>query len=79
VWPEIWGFRPSFRAMGKRLAKSGYAVLMVNPFYRSIKGQPATREDAFSSALTLNTTTHVSDAKAFAAYAAVSAIGDNDT
>jgi carboxymethylenebutenolidase len=65
VWPDIWGLRPAFRAMGKRLAEAGYAVLTVNPFYRSIKGQPASREDAFSFARTLSATTHVSDAKAF--------------
>jgi carboxymethylenebutenolidase len=65
VWPDIWGLRPSFRAMGKRLAESGYAVLTVNPFYRSIKGQPASREDAFKFAGLLNATTHVSDAKVF--------------
>ena len=35
VWPDIWGLRPAFRTMGKRLAESGYAVLTVNPFYRS--------------------------------------------
>jgi carboxymethylenebutenolidase len=50
VWPDILGLRPAFRAMGKRLAESGYAVLTVNPFYRSIKGTPASREDAFSYA-----------------------------
>jgi carboxymethylenebutenolidase len=65
VWPDIWGLRPAFRAMGKRLAESGYAVLTVNPFYRSIKGQPASREDAFKYAGTLSAATHVSDAKAF--------------
>ena len=54
--------------MGKRLAESGYAVLTVNPFYRSIKGQPASREDAFKYAGTLSATTHVSDAKAFVAW-----------
>lgn len=37
VWPDIMGLRPAFRAMGKRLAESGYAVLVVNPFYRSAK------------------------------------------
>lgn len=68
VWPDIFGLRPAFRAMGKRLAESGYAVLTVNPFYRSVKGTPATREDAFSFARTLNPTTHVSDAKAFVAW-----------
>src|SRR5688500_8231200 len=68
VWPDIWGLRPAFRAMGKRLAESGYAVLTVNPFYRSIKGQPASREDAFKFAGTLSPTTNVSDAKAFVAW-----------
>ena len=34
IWPDIYGLRPAFRQMGKRLAQSGYAVLVVNPFYR---------------------------------------------
>jgi carboxymethylenebutenolidase len=68
VWPDIWGLRPAFRAMGKRLAESGYAVLTVNPFYRSIKGQPASRDDAFSYARTLSATTNLSDAQAFVAW-----------
>ena len=68
VWPDIFGLRPAFRAMGKRLAESGYAVLTINPFYRSIKGAPATREDAFKYAGTLGATTHISDAKAFVAW-----------
>src|SRR3954467_4180234 len=68
VWPDIFGLRPAFRTMGKRLAESGYAVLTVNPFYRSIKGTPASREDAFKYAGTLSATTHVSDAKAFVAW-----------
>jgi carboxymethylenebutenolidase len=68
VWPDIFGLRPAFRAMGTRLAESGYAVLTVNPFYRSIKGTPASREDAFSYARTLSATTHVSDAQAFVAW-----------
>jgi len=37
VWPDILGLRPAFRTMGKRLAESGYSVLVVNPFYRSKK------------------------------------------
>jgi carboxymethylenebutenolidase len=68
VWPDIWGLRPAFRAMGKRLAESGYAVLTVNPFYRSIKGQPASRDDAFKFAGTLSPTTNLIDAKAFVAW-----------
>jgi carboxymethylenebutenolidase len=38
VWPDIMGLRPAFKAMGKRLAESGYAVLTINPFYRKQKG-----------------------------------------
>ena len=34
-WPDIGGLRPAMRDMGRRLAGSGYVVLVVNPFYRS--------------------------------------------
>ena len=37
MWPDIGGLRPAFRNMGKRLAESGYAVLVPNPFYRQKK------------------------------------------
>lgn len=37
VWPDIMGLRPAFRQMAERLAQSGYAVLTVNQFYRSVK------------------------------------------
>ena len=37
-WPDIFGLRPAMRQMGKRLAESGYSVVVVNPFYRKIKG-----------------------------------------
>lgn len=33
-WPDIGGLRQSMRDMGRRLAASGYVVLVVNPFYR---------------------------------------------
>ncbi len=39
VWPDVMGMRPAFRQMADRLAQSGYAVLTVNPFYRSVAGQ----------------------------------------
>ncbi|MCY3817156.1 MAG: dienelactone hydrolase family protein, partial [Gammaproteobacteria bacterium] len=29
VWPDILGLRPAFRQMGRRLAESGYSVLVV--------------------------------------------------
>jgi hypothetical protein len=41
MWPDIFGLRPAFRQMGKRLAESGYAVLVVNPFYRIKKAPTA--------------------------------------
>ena len=44
VWPDIFGLRPAFRQMGKRLAESGYSVLVVNPFYRVKKAPTAEKE-----------------------------------
>ncbi|MDQ2878570.1 MAG: dienelactone hydrolase family protein [Pseudomonadota bacterium] len=37
IWPDIMGLRPAFRQMADRLAQSGYAVLVVNQFYRSTR------------------------------------------
>jgi carboxymethylenebutenolidase len=37
VWPDAFGLRPSMREMAKRLAASGYSVLVPNPFYRVAK------------------------------------------
>jgi carboxymethylenebutenolidase len=34
MWPDILGLRPVFRDMGRRLAASGFVVLVPNPFYR---------------------------------------------
>ena len=45
VWPDIFGLRPAFRQMGKRLAESGYSVLVVNPFYR-VKKAPTAAQGA---------------------------------
>src|SRR5947207_6271979 len=71
VWPDIFGLRPAFRTMGKRLAESGYSVLVVNPFYRVQKAPTASRGSAtpipelMPLAQALNETTHMTDAKAF--------------
>src|ERR1700722_5380557 len=35
MWPDIYGLRPAFRTMGKRLVQSGYSVLVPNPLYRT--------------------------------------------
>jgi carboxymethylenebutenolidase len=74
VWPDIFGLRPAFRQMGKRLAESGYAVLVVNPFYRAKKAPTAPNgaatpiADVRPLAQGLNETTHMTDAKAFIAW-----------
>jgi carboxymethylenebutenolidase len=71
IWPDIFGLRPAFRQMGKRLAESGYAVLVVNPFYRTKKAPTASAgggtpiAEVMPLARTLNETTHMTDAKSF--------------
>jgi carboxymethylenebutenolidase len=40
LWPDIAGVRPAKIEMGRRLAGAGYAVLVANPYYRSVAGQP---------------------------------------
>jgi carboxymethylenebutenolidase len=71
VWPDIFGLRPAFRSMGKRLAESGYSVLVVNPFYRTKHAPTAENGGAtpiatvLPLARTLSETTHMTDAKAF--------------
>jgi carboxymethylenebutenolidase len=37
IWPDAFGLRPSMREIAKRLASSGYSVLVPNPFYRVAK------------------------------------------
>jgi len=74
VWPDIFGLRPAFRQMGKRLAESGYSVLVVNPFYRQQKAPTAPKGAAtpipelLPLAKALSETTHMTDAKAFIAW-----------
>lgn len=46
IWPDIFGLRPAFRQMAKRLAESGYSVLVVNPFYRTQKHPRQPKEPA---------------------------------
>ena len=71
VWPDIFGLRPAFRSMGKRLAESGYSVLVVNPFYRVKKAPTAEAggvtpiQDLMPLARALNETTQMTDARAF--------------
>lgn len=78
VWPDILALRPAFREMGRRLAREGYAVLTVNPFYRDARspvvgfgasfGDPETRNLVLPMARNLNEDTHFTDARTFQAW-----------
>ncbi len=75
VWPDIMGLRPAFRQMAERLAQSGYAVLVVNQFYRSTTApflkpgesfdQPAVRAKIMPFVQKLSSEGTVSDASVF--------------
>lgn len=88
LWPDILGFRASYRTMGKRLAESGYSVLVVNPYYRmasgnivpegSTFGDPAVREKVMPYARSLSSATCVIDGRAFATFLDQQASVDTD-
>ena len=75
MWPDIFGLRPAFRQMAKRLAGSGYSVLVVNPYYRKQRApvapehadfdDPATRDALMALRNTLTPATTQTDAVAF--------------
>jgi carboxymethylenebutenolidase len=78
IWADALGLRPSFRQMAKRLAESGYSVLVPNPFYRKKKApivgpgasfqDPEVRATVMAMMGSLSPDTHVADAKAFIAF-----------
>lgn len=88
IWPDILGMRPAFRMMAKRLAQSGYSVLLVNPYYRTAKApvvaegdsfqDEAVRKKVFPMARQLTPTTVVTDAKAFVQFLDQQAAVDTD-
>ena len=75
MWPDIFGLRPAFRQMARRLAEAGYAVLVPNPFYRTKRSPTAPENPDFNDKPTrdalmalmgsLNPDTAVTDARAF--------------
>ena len=75
IWPDALGLRPAFRQMGRRLAESGYSVLVVNPYYRSRRAPILPEGASFQDESvrnvvmplmgSLNADTHVADATAF--------------
>jgi len=75
MWPDIKGLRPAFKVMGKRMAENGYAVLVVNPFYRDSTApvgdgpldfsDPDTRTFLIGMARKLTQDAAMSDARAY--------------
>ena len=75
MWPDILALRPAFQEMAARLARSGYSVLCVNPYYRDSAapvvelgetfGDPSTREKVMPMYRKLNARTHKTDAVSF--------------
>lgn len=75
MWPDIFGLRPAFRHMGRRLAEAGYAVLVPNPFYRTQRAPTApenpdfndkpTRDALMALMNSLSPASVVTDARAF--------------
>ena len=75
IWPDAFGLRPAKRQMARRLAESGYSVLVVNQYYRSQRA-PIVETTNFAAEAgtlrplmgTLNAETHVRDARAFVGF-----------
>ena len=78
IWPDAFGLRPAFERMAGRLAESGYAVLVVNPYYRAEKApilpagasfrDEAVRKKVFPMMRALTPEITVADAKAFVGF-----------
>lgn len=78
MWPDILALRPAFRQMAARLAENGFAVLVVNPYYRDSKApvieigesfqDESTRNKVLPLYRNLSAETHMSDAKAFVSW-----------
>ena len=78
IWPDALGLRPAFEQMGRRLAESGHAVLVVNPYYRTERApvlpegasfrDEATRKKIFPLMRSLTPETNVTDARAFVGF-----------
>jgi carboxymethylenebutenolidase len=67
IWPDIFGLRPAYAQIAARLAGSGYAVLVVNPFYRA-PSPPRNFDELMDLARSLTAEEQTSDSKAFAAW-----------
>ncbi len=75
IWPDAFGLRPAKKQMAKRLAESGYSVLVVNQYYRSQRvpivsstNFAEVRDTVMPLMASLNAETHVMDARAFVGF-----------
>ena len=78
LWPDIAGVREAYAQMARRLAASGYAVLVVNQYYRTAKAPilnsisewrtPAGQEKLKPMIAALSADGIVRDARAFVAW-----------
>ena len=78
MWPDIAGLRDAYKEMGRRLAGAGFAVLVVNHYYRAAKApllatmaewrSPAGQEKLKPAIATLSPDHTISDAAAFVAW-----------
>jgi carboxymethylenebutenolidase len=71
IWPDAFGLRTAMKQMARRLAESGYSVLVVNPYYRTQRA-PVVNTTNFAEARatlmplmgSLNADTQTRDARA---------------
>lgn len=75
IWPDAFGLRPAKKQMARRLAESGYSVLVVNPYYRTQRA-PVVNTTNFAEVRdtlmplmgSLNADTQTRDARAFVGF-----------
>ena len=75
IWPDAFGLRPAKKLMARRLAESGYSVLVVNQYYRSQRAPIVSstnfaevRETLAPLMGSLNADTQTRDARAFVTF-----------
>ena len=75
IWPDAFGLRPAKKQMARRLAESGYSVLVVNQYYRTQRAPVVNTTDfaAVRDVLgplmgSLNADTQTRDARAFVSF-----------
>ena len=75
IWPDAFGLRPAKKQMARRLAESGYSVLVVNQYYRTQRA-PVVNTTNFAELrdilgplmASLNADTQTRDARAFTSF-----------